>query len=66
MALGGRGSRRASWGKDLLGRWLARSSVSQFFHSTSPREGNNCIVVGDHFRAPWWHLAAGRLPCFLG
>ncbi|PYV39809.1 MAG: hypothetical protein DMG06_22135 [Acidobacteria bacterium] len=26
---GGRGSRRASWVKDLLGRWLARRAVAE-------------------------------------
>src|SRR5436309_13997631 len=54
---GGRGSRRASWGKDLLRRWLARrlalpifSHLPSFFTlnllAFPAQLGHECTIVG--------------------
>src|SRR5205823_11090755 len=44
--LGGRGSRRASWGKDWLGRWLTRRLALPIFSQLLARyQFTNCQIA---------------------
>src|SRR2546426_12248537 len=56
---GGRGSRRASWGKDLLGRRLARRLALPIFSQQPSRRGIWIFVFRGAARRRGWLLTVG-------